>query len=64
MKLPVPDDVNTRTAYRILEQEDARNFKRGQNVEVGVAELVLTSPDGTRYAVRVNNAGTLVTFVL
>lgn len=48
-----------RERNRTLEAEDRRNRKAGDDVEVGAAKLVLTSPDGTRWSVTVDNSGTL-----
>ncbi|MES2192189.1 MAG: hypothetical protein V4454_18880 [Pseudomonadota bacterium] len=42
-----------------LELEDRRNLKRAQNIEVGTAKLVLTSPNGTRYSITVDNSGVI-----
>ena len=44
---------------RSLELENLQNHKRNRDVEIGVGRLILTSPNGTRYAVTVSNAGTL-----
>ena len=44
---------------RQIEQADQLNHKRNRDVEIGVARLILTSPNGTRYSVTVSNAGTL-----
>ena len=44
---------------RQIEQADRENHKRGQDVEIGDGRLILTSPDGTRYSVEVDNAGNL-----
>lgn len=42
-----------------LEREDQQNLKRGTDIEIGAASLILTSPDGERWAVVVDNAGAL-----
>lgn len=42
---------------RTIEQADAHNHKRNQDVEVGQARLILTSEDGARYELTVNDAG-------
>jgi hypothetical protein len=44
---------------RQLEQADKQNHKRNRDIEVGTAKLVLTAPNGTRYAVGVDNAGAI-----
>lgn len=46
-------------ANRAAELADMGNHKRGRDVEIGPARLVLTSPDGTRWSVTVDNAGAL-----
>jgi hypothetical protein len=40
-----------------IEQADALNHKKNQDLEVGAARLVLKSPDGTRYSITVDNSG-------
>lgn len=43
-----------------LEQMDRQNRKRGQDVEiVGAERLILASPNGQRWSLTVDNAGTL-----
>lgn len=63
MKLPLPQGQYSRVSEidrnRVLEQADQWNHKRGQDIEVSPARLILTSPNGTRYSVTVDNAGTL-----
>ena len=44
-----------------IERADRENHKRGRDIEVGVGRVILTSPNGTRYSVEVDNAGTLST---
>lgn len=44
---------------RQLEQSNRANHKRGQDVEIGNARLILTSPNGTRYSVAVDNTGAI-----
>lgn len=46
---------------RQIEAADGENHKRGRDVEIGEARLILTSPNGTRYSVTVANDGTLST---
>ena len=48
-----------------LEQADRKNRKKGADVELGDGErLVLRSPDGTRWALTVDNTGALGTEAL
>ena len=42
-----------------LEQADNLNHKKNQDVEIGSANLILRSPNGTRYQVVVSDAGAL-----
>lgn len=44
---------------RKLEGADAENHKKNRDIEVGEARLILTSPNGTRYEVSVDNTGTI-----
>lgn len=47
---------------RVLIAEDEKNWKRGRDIELARGErLILRSPDGTRYALVVDNAGALST---
>jgi hypothetical protein len=48
----------------LLERADVQNMKRGQDIEVSSARLILTSPNGTRYSVTVDNSGNLSTTAL
>ena len=57
-----PSSFDQRWASEIkrdIERRDAQNHKRGRDVEVGAARLILTSPDGTRFSVTVDNSGAL-----
>lgn len=47
-----------------IESEDKRNQKIGQNVDIRNAKLILTSPNGSRFSVTVDNSGTLSTTAL
>lgn len=58
MKLP---PFRERDWQRTIEQADAHNHKRNQDIHVGGGLLILTSPDGTKYSVEVDNAGNLST---
>ena len=63
MKLPIPQGQYSRVVEvdrnRALEMADAMNHKRNQDVEIGQARLILTSPNGTRYSITVDNAGVI-----
>ncbi|HVZ78087.1 MAG TPA: hypothetical protein VG818_08925 [Gemmatimonadaceae bacterium] len=60
MNLPIPFSLKNAPVWkRILEQEDTNNLKRGRDIEVGGARVILTAPNGTRYALQVSNTGTV-----
>ena len=63
MKLPTAArqyDLQDQAQMRnLLERADVQNMKRGQDIEVSPARLILTSPNGTRYSVTVDNSGNL-----
>jgi hypothetical protein len=63
MRLPRPApryDLHDQAEFRTaLERADNANHKRNSDVEIGAARLILTSPNGTRYALAVSNAGVL-----
>ena len=63
--LPRPGDRYERSTEdqrnRLIERADAQSLKRGQDIEVGDARLILRAPNGTRYALTVDNAGVLGT---
>lgn len=65
MKLALPSQsysvADQRELRRALELEDRRNHKRNADVEIGEGRLILTSPNGTRYAVAVSDTGTIST---
>lgn len=45
---------------QLIEQADNMNHKRGADVELGREErIIMRSPDGSRWAVSVSNAGAL-----
>jgi hypothetical protein len=63
MNLPSPtpqysekDQAQTRN---ILELEDKNNHKRNRDVEIGTSRLILTSSNGTRYKITVDNSGNI-----
>lgn len=63
MSLPRPPErYDPRWAAELkreLDRQQQLTHKKGQDVEVGAARLILTSPNGTRYEVKVDNAGAL-----
>ncbi len=65
MILPQPGQTYDATAEavrnRALEQADARNLKRQQDIElVSGMRLIMTSPNGTRYSITVSNVPAIV----
>lgn len=46
---------------RQIEQADTQNHKKDRDIYVSPGRLILTSPDGTKYSVEVDNAGALST---
>lgn len=60
MKLPRGPN-NADRALSMIEQEDMRNLNKGQDLRLGAERVVLLSPDGTAYALVVDNAGVLST---
>lgn len=42
-----------------IENADIENLKRNRDAEIGHGRVILTSPNGTRYALSVANDGTL-----
>jgi len=43
----------------VLENEDRKNLKNGSNIELVQNKLILRSPNGSRFALSVSNAGVL-----
>jgi hypothetical protein len=59
---PAPPQYNARNEAQTREaiaQADAASHKKGQDIELGAAKLILKSPNGTRWALTVSNAGAL-----
>lgn len=59
MKLPAPSDEFLRQTFRILEQEDGRNYKTNKDLEIANNSIILMSPNGTRYKIVVSDLGVL-----
>lgn len=64
MKLPRQTDRNLTEMARQIEQADSMNYKRDRDVEMSNNRLILTSPNGSRYALTVDNAGVIGTTAL
>ena len=65
MNLPsapsVYDPVYQSNINREISLADYANQKKNQTVEVGVGRLVLQSPNGTRYEIKIDDSGNLST---
>ena len=65
MKLPKPtkfyDSKVASSTNFAIERADYNNHKRDKDIEVGSAQLILTSSNGTRYYLVVSDAGVLTT---
>lgn len=59
MKLPRQTDRNLTEIARQIELADKQNYKRDRDLEIGDNRVILTSPNGSRYALTVDNAGVL-----
>lgn len=64
MKLPPPSQSYSQNSEslknRLLEQADQQNRKLQVDVEIATGErLILSSPNGTRYKITVNDAGAI-----
>lgn len=46
------DQADTRA---VIEREDARNRKKGQDLELAGERLILTSPDGSKFILTVSD---------
>lgn len=64
VRLRPPQDEDMRQNFRAIEMADRMNYKRDQDLEINNNRIILTSPNGTRYAVTVDNAGVLSTVVV
>ncbi len=61
MSLPkFSDDVMSKLVAE-LNRRDKDSLKRGRDIEMDEGRIILTSPNGTRYALVVSNAGALST---
>ena len=61
MRLPAAPDRYDRQIETqrnlLIELADAQSHKRDEDVEVGAARLIVQSPNGTRYELKVDNSG-------
>lgn len=46
-------------AFSLIERADEQNHKRGRDVEIHPGRLILTSPNGARWSITVDNSGTV-----
>lgn len=65
MRLPNPPEryapQHQSDTQRQIEQADAQNYKKDQDVFLGKNRIILTAPNGTKYAITVSNTGVLST---
>jgi hypothetical protein len=63
MNLPPPparyDQKHSVVVHNEIERADSENFKRYNDVELRGTRLILSSPDGTRWQVSVDNSGVI-----
>lgn len=63
MRLPMPPGTYRREVEiernRQIELADLENLKANRDVDPGLGRIILTSPNGTRYALTVSDAGVL-----
>lgn len=69
MSLPrAPEKYEQRWATEVLRQLDQRaltNFSKGSDIELGQDErIIMRSPNGTRWAIAVDDAGVIFTTAL
>lgn len=64
MKLPRSDDRKLTEISRQVEAADKMNYKRDRDLEIGQNRVILTSPNGSRYAITVSDGGVLSTTAL
>jgi hypothetical protein len=68
MKLPRPparyDARFEESKSTEVERELKRSHKKNENLELGATAIIMTSPNGTRYKLTVDNSGVLGTTAL
>lgn len=57
---PAYDRADQSKLREALRRADAESLKRGRDIEVASGRLILTAPDGGRWALSVSNAGAAV----
>jgi len=58
---PRYDLSNEQNTRDILNTEDRKNVKKGDTINFTRNEVIISSPDGNLWAVKVDNAGALTT---
>lgn len=51
------DQANEESTRQMLNTEDRKNVKKGDTIYFAKNEVIISSPDGTRWALKVDNAG-------
>lgn len=68
MKLPDPggnyNAVRERVRNQQIEMADAQNHKRNRDIEVGGGRVILTSPNGARWYLTIDNLGNITATAL
>jgi len=59
--VPKYDAVNEQETREALQQADAKNVKKGDTIYLRRNELVVSAPDGSLWALKVDNAGVVTT---
>lgn len=59
MKLPRSNDKIITEICRQVERADDMNYKRDRDLEIGQNRIILTTPNGSRFALTVSDAGVL-----
>jgi len=58
---PKYDAVNEQETREALQQADTKNVKKGDTIYLRRNELVVSAPDGSLWALKVDNAGVVTT---
>lgn len=57
--LPYYDEADQTQLRVAIERADDENLKRGRDLEIHPARIIVRSPNGSRWAITVSNTGTL-----